>query len=562
MPVDPAIQLPVPHVGGALTFNAGCVTIVNPSDRRGGTLRLATAADVDSLDPARTYYVWCWMLQRLLQRTMMAYTAAPGTAALVPDLAREPGTRNDDGTTWRYELRRNIRFSDGTPVTAADVKYAVERLFAQDVLAGGPTYLINLLDDPIRPYPGPYRDRAGLRTIELPDEHTIVFHLQRPFPDFDHLMAMPVAAPVPRHADTGVGYETAPVSSGPYRLARHEPGRRLLLGRNPFWADDPLRSALPDHVDVTIGIGRDDVDTGVIDGRFHLNLEGRGVQLRAQERLAAEPALLANADNPATNFLHYIAIQPQIPPFGNIHARRAVQYAADRTALLETRGGPVYGGDIATTLLPPAMPGYVPYDRYPGGRRGNLGAAFAELTAAGLPNGFDTVIATQAGKFRGVADALARSLARVGIRARVDEMNVADYYRAGLGRPATVHTRGLGLAVTDWGPDFPAEFGFAAPLVDGRHVKPLGSNHNFAELNDPHINTLIDQAQSELDPGLRAKIWHQVDRAVMEHAVILPLTYDRTLHYRSETATNVYVHAAFGLYDIQAVGVGNLRERN
>jgi peptide/nickel transport system substrate-binding protein len=538
-----------------VSFNAGCTTVVNPSGRRGGTLRLATAADVDSLDPARTYYVWCWMLQRMLQRTVMAYAAAPGAAELVPDLAAEPGSRSADGMTWRYRLRRGVRFSDGTAVTAADVKYAVERLFAQDVLAGGPTYLIGLLDDPARPYRGPYRDRDGLKAVEVPDDRTIVFRLQRPFPDFDHLMAMPVAAPVPRHADTGAGYGRAPVFSGPYLVQRHDPGRRLLLARNPYWADDPLRRALPDRVDVTIGVGRDEVDAGVIDGRFHLNLEGRGVQLRAQERLAAEPALLARADNPATNFLHYIAIQPQVPPFGNVHARRAVHYAADRTALQEARGGPVYGGDIATTLLPPVMPGHAPYDRYPAGPHGDPVMARAELEAAGMPEGFDTVIATQAGKFRGVADALARSLARAGIQARVEELDVARYYREGLGLPATVRSRGLGLAVTDWGPDFPAEYGFAAPLVDGRHIKPLGSNHNFAELNDPRINALIDEAQSQPDPLTRAKTWHEVDRAVMEQAVILPMTYDRTLHYRHETATNVYVHPAFGLYDIQAVGV-------
>lgn len=543
-----------------MTFNAACTTIVNPSTRRGGTLRLATAADVDSLDPARTYYVWCWMLQRMLQRTVMTYVAAPGAAELVPDLAREPGSCSADGITWRYELRRGVRFCDGSPVTAADVKYAVQRLFAQDVLAGGPTYLVGLLDDPSRPYLGPYRDRDGLSSVEVEGDHTIVFHLQQPFPDFDHLMAMPVAAPVPRHADTGADYGKAPVCSGPYRLGRHDPGRRLLLVRNPYWTDDPLRSALPDRVDVTIGIGRDEVDAGVIDGRFHLNLEGRGVQLRAQERLSEQPWLLTNADNPATNFLHYIAVQPQVPPFGDVHARRAVLYAADRVALQGARGGPVYGGDIATTLLPPVMPGHLRYDRYPSGPHGDLAAARAELAAAGLPDGFDTVLATQGGKFREVADVLARSLARVGIRARIEELDVPGYYREGLGLPATVRARGLGLAVTDWGPDFPTEYGFAAPLVDGRHVKPLGSNHNYAELDDPEINALIDQAQSQPDPMLRAKIWHEVDLAVMEHAVIAPVTYDRTLHYRSETATNVYVHPAFGLYDVQAVGVGDTFE--
>ena len=74
-------------------WNAAVGASVAPSGRRGGTLRLVSSADVDSLDPARTYYVWVWLLQRLLNRTLMAYPTDPGPAGLVPvpDLAEGPG---------------------------------------------------------------------------------------------------------------------------------------------------------------------------------------------------------------------------------------------------------------------------------------------------------------------------------------------------------------------------------------------------------------------------------------------------------------------------------------
>lgn len=542
-------------------FNAGLTTVVNPSNTTGGTLRLVSSTDVDSLDPARTYYVWCWLLQRTMQRTVMAYAPRPGAGGreLVPDLAVGPGESRNCGRTWRYRLRHDVRFSDGRPVTAHDVKYAISRLFAQDVLPGGPTYLVNLLDDPDEPYPGPYHepDPASPRAVETPDDYTLIFHLQQPFGDFDYLMAQPPTAPVPRAADTGAEYGCAPVTTGPYVVDHHEPGRRLLLVRNQYWdrATDPLRRALPDKINVTIGLKVDEVDAAVIAEEFHLNLEGRGMQAAGQARVAADPALLANTDNPNTSFVHYVAIQPQVPPFDIIHCRRAVHYAADKAALQRARGGARFGGDIASSLLPPLVPAYETYDRYPAGDAGDLQRARAELAAAGLPNGFRTVIATQHGKFRKVAETLAQSLARVGIEASIDELDTATYYRSGLGLPATVRRRGLGLAITDWGPDFPTEYGFAAPLIDGRHIKRGGSNHNFAELDDPYINQLIDQAQTSADPSVRIRLWRQVNRAVMEHAVILPITHDRTLHYRSPKVTNVYVHAGYGLYDIQAVGV-------
>lgn len=94
---------------------------------------------------------------------------------------------------------------------------------------------------------------------------------------------------------------------------------------------------------------------------------------------------------------------------------------------------------------------------------------------------------------------------------------------------------------------------FLAPLVEGRLIKPTGGNHNFAELDDPRINALIDSAQAAA-PQSRAERWTEVDRSVMEHAVMLPMVYDRTVHIRGRRVTNLYVHPAFGPYDIQAMG--------
>lgn len=544
-----AARRPAPTTAGA-GWDAGVGALVNPSRRRGGTLRLVSSADVDSLDPARTYYVWVWLLQRLLNRTLMAYPTDPGPAGLVPapDLAEGPGEVSDGGRTWTYRLRRGLRYDDGTPITSDDVRHAVQRVFAQDVLPGGPTYLIPLLDDPERPYPGPYRTDEPLRSVLTPDEHTIVFRLTRPFSDFDHLMAQPCAAPVPRRSDTGADYGRDPRSSGPYRVARHEPDTLLHLERNPHWdrATDPIRPALPDRVELTIGLDVDVLDARLIAGEFDINLEGRGLQHAAQRRATADEVLRSHTDNPRTSFLHFVAMQPHIPPFDNVHVRRAVQYAADKILLQDARGGPVNGGDLTTALFPPTLPAHQDLDLYPTGPdlRGDLDAARAELAAAGLPDGFRAVIGTQRGKFRLVADAVVESLARVGIELTVKELDVATYFSLGAGHPETVREHGLGLLVTDWGADFPTEYGFLAPLVDGRQIKRNGGNWNLPELDDPEVNALIDETLHTTDPAARAELWRAVERRVMEHAVLLPLVHDKTLHFRNPWVTNVYVHPA------------------
>ncbi|WP_392673745.1 ABC transporter substrate-binding protein [Streptomyces sp. LN785] len=542
-------------------WDAGVGSVVNRSERRGGTLRLATSADVDSLDPARTYYVWVWLLQRMLNRTLMAYPTDPGPAGLtpVPDLADGPALVADGGRTWTYRLRENLRYDDGSPITSADVRHAVERVFAQDVLPGGPTYLVPLLDDPERPYPGPYRGTGPLRSVHTPDERTIVFRLNRPFSDFDHLMAQPCVSPVPRRADTGATYGKDPRCSGPYRIAAHRPGEFLHLERNPYWdrAGDPVRPALPDRVELAIGIDVDELDDRLIAGEFDINLEGRGLQHAAQDRVTVDDVLRSCTDNPRTSFLHFVSIQPHVPPFGDVHARRAVHYAADKILLQQARGGPVTGGDLTTALFPPRLPAHQELDRYPTGPdlRGDLDAARAELRAAGLADGFEAVIGTQRGKFRLVADAVAESVARVGIRLTVKELDVASYFSLGAGSPETVRRHGLGLVVTDWGADFPTEYGFLAPLVDGSQIKPNGGNWNISELDDPLVNELINRSLHTTDPAGRARLWRDVERRVMDHAVILPLVHDKTLHYRNPWVTNVYVHPAFGLYDVQAMGI-------
>ncbi|MFK0220194.1 ABC transporter substrate-binding protein [Streptomyces vinaceus] len=537
-------------------WNAAIGSVVNPSARRGGRLEMVASADVDSLDPARTYYVWSWLLQRALNRTLMAFGADPERAEAVPDLAEGPGEVSADGLTWTYRIKRGIRFETGEEITSHDVAYAVERVFAQHVLPGGPTYLTDLLDH--GGYRGPYEGRR-CPAVERPDDHTVRFRLKRPFADFDYLMAQPNTAPVPEHRDTREAYGARPVCSGPYRIHRYEPGRLLHLVRNAAWerSTDPVRPALPDEMTVAFGVEANEMDDRLLAGEFHVDVEGRGIQHTARDRILADPALRARADNPATGFLQYITVQTAVPPFDNLHARRAVFYAADKAALLDARGGDGVGGSLATGLIPPNLPAHSGQDRYPSGPRltGDLDAARAELAAAGLPDGFETVIATQPGKFELVARTLATGLARVGIRARVEVLDTASYYRTGLGSPQTVRRLGLGLGVTDWGADYPTEYGFLAPLVDGRQIKHGGGNFNFAELDDPQVRTLIDEACTTTGAAARRAVWRRIEKAVMDRAVMLPMAHDRTLHYRHPDLTNVYVHPAFGLYDIQAMGV-------
>ena len=146
-----------PAAGGAAAFNAGLTGVVNPSSAKtGGTLSFALSGTPDSLDPGNTYDDWTWNFSRLYATPLMTYQSAPGAAGnvLVPGLATAPGAASADGLTWTYHIKPGLRFSDGEPITSADVKYAVERTYDRSVLDNGPNYFQVLLADP--KYPGPY----------------------------------------------------------------------------------------------------------------------------------------------------------------------------------------------------------------------------------------------------------------------------------------------------------------------------------------------------------------------------------------------------------------------
>jgi len=282
------------------------------------------------------------------------------------------------------------------------------------------------------------------------------------------------------------------------------------------------------------------------------------VQSAAQAKILLDQNLKKQADNPTTGFTRYVAINTKVAPFDNIECRKAVQYATDKVSLQTARGGPVAGGAIAPSLFPQNNPAYDPTLTPYTGTAGtpDVDKAKAALQACGQPNGFKTVIATQStSKGQKAAQALQQALGKVGITATIDATDAANYYSATIGTPANVHKKGYGLMVAGWGADYPTPAGFLQVMVDGRQIVASGGNVNTAELNDPQINSLIDQATKETDLTKVADLWKQVDKLVMDSATYMPYVFDKALNYRNPRVTNVYVASYVGMYDFQAMGV-------
>jgi len=549
------------------SYNAGLTGVVNASDHAGGTVTYQIAATPDTLDPGNTSYGPVLNFYRLYARSLLAFQPAPGEAGqkLLPDLATGLGQTGDGGRTWTYHIRSGLQYSDGTPITTKDVKYAIERSnFAPDVLSGAAPYFHDYLVDNDPKYQGPYKDKAGgLDSIETPDDTTIVFHLNQPFAEFDYLVAQPATAPVPQAKDTGADYVKNIVSSGSYMFTSYQDGVGATLVKNPHWnaASDPIRKQLPDTIKVQYNIAQTTIDQNLIAGNITLDLGFEGLAASTQGSVLSNPEQKKHVDDTPTMALTSVVMATKVPPLDNVHCRQALEYAIDKVSVQTATGGDVHG-DIATTILPPTVIGHTDFDLYatPGNKGANtpegLAAAKDQLTQCGQPGGFTTNLAVQGDKPNRVAmaQAVQASAKLAGITINIQQYPTSKFLSSTAGAPSFVHDHGLGLTILATAPDWPTGYSMLYSMLAGSAIKPAG-NFNISELDDPAINQAISAGIANTDADARAKAWGDIDKAAMQQAAVVPLLYSKYLLYRPDNATNVYVSPIyFPPYDIINVG--------
>lgn len=552
--------------GKAAGFDAANNKIASAGTKKGGTLKFAGAQDADSWDTTRGYYGFAWNFMRYYSRQLVTSQTQPGKAGsdLTPDLASARAEISDDGKTYKYTLRDGITWEDGKPITSKDVKYGIQRVWAQDVLSGGPIYLKDVLD-PKGEYPGPYKDKSkdklGLKAIETPDDKTIIFKLPEANSDFEEMLALTSASPVRQDKDTKSKYGLKPFSSGPYKFESYTPNKEITLVRNTEWkqASDPVRKALPDKVTVTLFSNADEMDNRILAGDYHLDINQTG--LSPQGRIKALKEHKGNLDNPVSGYIRYAVFPQTVAPFDNIECRKAVIYGADHKSLQTARGGPMAGGDIGTNMLPPSVPGsegqkYDPYGLAQNDGKPDEAKAKDALKKCGKPNGFKTTIAVRNNKPVEVATAesLQASLKKIGITVDIDKYDGSQTSGI-IGNPKVVKDKNYGIIIMGWGPDFPSVQGYGQPLWDSKYILDSGNN-NFAMINDKSIDGNFDKFVTELDDAKKEQLATQINHQVMEGAYYLPFVFEKFINFRSSSLTNVYTTDAYsGQYDFISLGL-------
>lgn len=472
---------------------------VGGTPRRGGHAIFVREEDPDYLDPALSYGVYTAPLVNAVFHTLLDYVNASGPAGneLVPDLAESLPELREDGTLYCFKVRQDARF--GAPlrrhITAADFKYAIERLFK--VSSPGVDFY--------RPIVGSERMLKGQDSTlagVIARGDSLYVRIGHRDPVFLHILAMTFTSPVPREVAERYphAFSQHTVATGPFQIAEFTPRRRVVLVRNPDYCGTP---AYLDTFELRLGInatsGVAQIRRGDVDGGIFELPAGDFVRLR-QDSVWRHQIVIRDGLN--TEYLYLNCSQK---PFDDVRVRQAVAWAIDRRALVK-----MYSGKAtpAGEFLPLGMPGAVPLGRYQGPDRDQ---ARALLREAGYPNGLHTKLyGWMAEPGPRELTLIQQQLAEVGIHAELDLGETAGYTQM-----AAVRANHIPFGIYSWYADYVDPSNFFDTLLNGDRITDI-HNNNLSVFDDAVTNRMIEQAMHTADDSTRTHLWQAVDRRVMD----------------------------------------------
>jgi YVTN family beta-propeller protein len=551
---------PIAAQAGGLAVAGGRLWVAalpTSASHRGGVLRVQAQEPLDSLDPGYAFAVLGWQLLRITNDGLVAYRATGGPAGgqIVPDLATALPVISADGLTYTFQLRRGIRYSDGTAVRASDFRVAAERGFRVPAAAGQYVTFPDLVGAAAcTRAPAACSLAAGIRTDDATG--TVTYRLTRRNPSFLEQLALPFGDPVPPGASRHPGRSTLVPATGPYMFkTSHLSGRggTVLLVRNPrfrVWAAAAQPAGYPDRIRVTFGIPP---------GRQLAAVMKDEADVMADQPPAGQTAALdtrfASLVHPyAPGSVHYLFLNTRRAPFDNVDARRALDFAVDRTRIVRLWAGGPAAAAVTCQILPPNLQGYAPYCPYttdpgPGGAwtGPDMGTARRLVRRSGTAGDAVTLVSSAVTRDRASEGYLTQLLRSLGYRARVRRLGGStqtyfDYI--------SDSRHGAQIGGYGWFQDYADPYDFLGQLFTCASFKP-GSpfNANEAEFCDPAYDRLVAHAVavSATDPGAAATAWQAADRYLVDRAVVIPIYNDVGRDVLSARTGNYEHNPQFGL---------------
>lgn len=444
---------------------------------RSHILIVGLAQTVVTLDPAmhrdRT-------TQGVLRNIFDGLVTRNAEGRVVPEMAES--WRLVDERTWEFRLRPGIRFHDGSPFTAEDVKFTIDRIITDGAVGGRSSPRRGLIEKVVR--------------AEVVDPHTVRIRTSEPFPPLINML--PFIEIVPKAYVQRVGdayFAEHPVAAGPFQFVEWRKAEHIILKRFDGYyggaADIP--PAGPAAVRMLVFQPIPEPATRV-------------AALKANECDLIEslpPHLIRTIErHPRTRLLacegtrtFYLGMNVTRPPFQDPRVRQAMNSAVNPKAIADT----ILEG-TASVLAGPLVPGAIGFDAELKPYGEALERARRLLAESVRPGGFEVTLDTPH-DLRDVAMALRQQLARVGVQAKVEvrEMGVLWADLAALKRD---------LFLTSWGNATLDPFDLLNPTLR------TGGRGNYTGYSNPKADSLLSQAMAELDPQKRHRLYAECVRLI------------------------------------------------
>jgi len=466
---------------------------------------------IDTLDPNRWYFAVTWGLANAMCTTLIRYGDVSGTAGtkLVPGTANLP-TISSNGLTYTYTLRPGARFSNGTPITPADIKYTWLRLMAPAIDTGTGYYFTNVIGAPAY-LAGTSKTVAGITTTA----NSITFHLTAPDGAFLYKTALPTTCPVPvgtsmKPENNGTIEQT--YASGPFKLQSYSPGRQLVLAFNKNYDQ-----ALGDRGHVA----KIQFTIGVLSTQATLEIEANQLDFNTSNlatadilKISHDSALKSQVYTSARPDITYLFLNYEVPPLNNVDVRKAINFAINRTAIEAQWGGPL-AGTPTDQIVPPALVDYKKYSIYP--NTPNLTEAKKLMTESGVKTPVSLAIRTQsdAPGFVAMATVIQSDLKAIGINLSIEATpnSVNSSYISNY----KSHTP---MGIEPWSADFPDA---DAIINTGMYPGTPNFAANFSHFGVASFVPQFNQAAAALG-ATRVKDYEQLDYNLMsQQAPYAPL---------------------------------------
>ncbi len=514
------------------TAPAETTTTVAAGAPQGGTLAVYIG-DPSYIDPSNTFESEG---MQIVQAVFDSLTSVDyRTMKVIPDAA-DSWESNADASVWTFHLHPGATFSNGAPVTAADFKYAFERI-VNPATKSEIAYHLSTIKGYDEMQAGTATDLAG---IVAKDDLTLEITLSQSFGILPTVLAHPSFAPILKAEveKDPVAWAAMPIGNGPFKMA--EPwaaGQYVKVVKNDaYWGTKPNIDGIEYRIFKDVETAFLEFKAGTLDwtqipsGQYKATADQYGI---ADDGYTGNPG--KQVQNGGELAIYYLTINNTDPVFKNADLRKAVSLAMNRQALCDT----VYEGirKPASSIVPIGLEGYE--ENAWADSHYDVEAAKAALAKAGYPGGagLPTIkLAFNSGAGHEDVMALVQAdLKAIGINVEFDTSDAPTFW-------SKLGDAKYEIGRCGWLMDYPTIDNFLYPLFNSK------SGDNYSKYNNPAVDAAIDKARATPDADARLKEYQAVVKMIGADNPVVPL--DTYAHHNvvSERVNNL-TYSAHGLLD-------------